>query len=77
MQKNFLAKNSSLTAFNLGYGEYQKKHENEFLKACEERNPKILPRDDDLKLELTTGGGTISGNGEKVSLHEMFLKNIA
>ena len=47
----------------LGYGQYQKKHEDQFLKACEQRQVKKLPKPEDISLDLAVAGGSISGNG--------------
>lgn len=60
----------------MGYGEYQRKHEDLFLKTADTRQRKVLPSEENLTTELSVGGDTISGNGEKVSLDELFLKAI-
>ena len=56
------------------YGNYQKIHEENFLKMAENRARKIIPIESELPKELIQGGNTLSGNGLKVNLYLQFLK---
>jgi hypothetical protein len=45
------------------YGQYQKNHEEAFLKVAENRVKKIIPLESEVSQELILGGNSLGGNG--------------
>lgn len=52
------------------YGNYQKKHEENFLKIAENRLRKAIPDVNELPRDIIMDGETLGGNGVKLNLYQ-------